>query len=435
MNRMLLQAPASLRVYGAAQPASGGSSAHGTVAVGAVVVEGAALAVLLGQHGDWVGRAGWIAFVAVVAGFAVMLLRRSTGLLGGAVCYLLGVVGVSVGIGIGVMHLVKAGALSITAAGLVCLATGGALLLTGAYHLVRRVRVWLRPVALVAAAVTAFALVFPSWQALYATNVPRPAVGAATPADYGLAYRDVSFSTPDGVTLSGWYTRSGNGAAVVMLHGASSTRSAVLKQASAVAHHGYGVLLFDARGHGRSGGGAMDFGWYGDQDIAGAVSWLASQPDVDGRRIGAVGMSMGGEEAIGAAAGNDQIRAVVAEGATGRTAADTEWLSDEYGIRGAVTEAWDAVLVYGLADLLTSAEPPVSLHDAVARAAPRQVLLITAGTVDEEAAAARYIRSASPHTVHIWQVPDAGHTQGISVQPGQWKRHVLGFLDSQLSHS
>jgi dienelactone hydrolase len=351
------------------------------------------------------------------------------------VCYLLGAVGISVGIGIGVMHLLKSGPLSSTVAGLVCLGTGVVLLLTGTYRLVRRARRWLRPVAVVAAAVTAFALVFPSWQALYATNVPRPAVGTATPTDYGLTYRDVSFSTRDGVTLSGWYIKSGNGAAVVMLHGAGSTRSAVLKQAAALADHGYGVLLFDARGHGRSGGHAMDFGWYGNQDIAGAVSWLRSQPDVDGRRIGAVGMSMGGEEAIGAAAGNGQIKAVVAEGATGRTAADLEWLSDEYGIRGAVTEAWDAVLEYELADLLTTAEPPVSLHDAVARAAPRPVLLITAGSVDEETAAARYIRSASPHTVHIWQVPDAGHTQGISEQPGQWTRHVLGFLDSQLSHT
>jgi dienelactone hydrolase len=435
MSRQLLQAPTNRRVPGDSQVASRGSSGHGTVAVSVVAVQGTAVAVLLGQHGDWLGRAGRIVLVAVVAGFAVLVFRRGSGRLAGALGYLLGVVGVSVGIGIGVMHLLKSGPLSSTVAGLVCLVTGGVLLLTGAYHLVRRVRGWLRPVAVVAAAVTAFVLVFPSWQALYATDVPRPALGAVTPADVGLAYRDVSFSTPDRVTLSGWYIRSGNGAAVVMLHGASSTRSAVLKQAAALAHHGYGVLLFDARGHGRSGGDAMDFGWYGDEDIAGAVSWLRSQPDVDGRRIGAVGMSMGGEEAIGAAAGNDQIQAVVAEGATGRTAADLEWLSDEYGIRGAVTEAWDAVLEYDLADLLTSAEPPVSLHDAVARAAPRQVLLITAGTVDEETAAARYIRAASPHTVHIWKVPDAGHIQGISVQPGQWRRHVLGFLDSQLSHS
>ena len=47
---------------------------------------------------------------------------------------------------------------------------------------------------------------------------------------------------------------------------------------------------------------------------------------------------MGGEEAIGAAATDDRIRAVVAEGATGRTAADKAWLSEEYGLAGVVQE-------------------------------------------------------------------------------------------------
>ena len=61
------------------------------------------------------------------------------------------------------------------------------------------------------------------------------------------------------------------------------------------------------------------------------MTFLQSQPDVDDGRIGAVGMSMGGEEAIGAAAADARIRAVVAEGATNRVAADKAWLSDQYG--------------------------------------------------------------------------------------------------------
>src|SRR5206468_1520008 len=83
----------------------------------------------------------------------------------------------------------------------------------------------------------------------------------------------------------------------------------------------------DARGHGRSAGRAMDFGWYGDADVQGAVTFLGAQPDVRDGRIAAVGLSMGGEEAIGAAATDPRIRAVVAEGATGRVAADNDWLS------------------------------------------------------------------------------------------------------------
>lgn len=79
------------------------------------------------------------------------------------------------------------------------------------------------------------------------------------------------------------------------------------------------ALLYDARG---SDGRAMDFGWYGDEDIAGATAFLSDQSDVDADRIAAVGMSMGGEQAIGAAATNMDIRAVVAEGSTNRVASD-----------------------------------------------------------------------------------------------------------------
>ena len=52
-----------------------------------------------------------------------------------------------------------------------------------------------------------------------------------------------------------------NGTAVVLLPGAGATRTAVLGQAAVLARHGYGALLVDDRGHGRSAGHAMDFGW------------------------------------------------------------------------------------------------------------------------------------------------------------------------------
>jgi len=121
---------------------------------------------------------------------------------------------------------------------------------------------------------------------------------------------------------------SRNRAAVVVLHGSGTTRSNVLDQAAVLAKHGFGVLMIDARGHGDSGGDAMDFGWHGDDDVGAAARYLMSRADVDPGRIGAVGLSMGGEEAIGATATNRTLRAVVAEGAIGRVAADLGWLSD-----------------------------------------------------------------------------------------------------------
>lgn len=109
-------------------------------------------------------------------------------------------------------------------------------------------------------------------------------------------------TTADGVTLAGRYVPSTNGAAVIVRHGSGSQRTATEAQAAVLAAHGYGVLQVDARGHGNSAGTAMDLGWWGESDTAAAVDLLASRPDVEPGRIGVLGLSMGGEEAVVAAA-------------------------------------------------------------------------------------------------------------------------------------
>ena len=332
---------------------------------------------------------------------------------------------------IGYSYLTTTGLSVRAVGGGLAFAGGLALLVSGVIGVVRPVPGWRRLLAVPIVLIVGYVIVRPLGVAVYATNVPRPALGHTTPRDRGLNYVDATFITRDGVTLSGWYIPSTNRAAVVLLHGASSTRSAVLEHAVVLARHGYGVLLFDARGHGRSGGRAMDFGWYGDRDIAAAVDYLGRRADVDRRRIGAVGMSMGGEEAIGAMATDRRIRAVVAEGATNRVFDDKAWLSDEFGARGRIQQAVDW-LTYRLADVFTAAAPPVSLRSAVATAAPRPVLLIAAGRVSDERDADQAIRAASPSSVGVWVVPGAGHTGGLRTQPDEWARRVSGFLDRSL---
>jgi pimeloyl-ACP methyl ester carboxylesterase len=405
---------------------------RGRTAPAAAAAAGAAGMYLVGHDGS----PGWqvvrVLLVAAVTVLTLHLLRVTAGPRRAAVALAAGLVTVPVGIGVGAAHLAKDGPLAVTVAGTVALVAGLTLLVLGAAGTVSRVRGWRRIPLAVLVAVGTLLVVLPTWPALYVTNVPRPPLPDVTPADRGLRYQDVAFPASDGAQLSGWYLPSRTGTAVALLHGAGSTRAAVLPQAEVLARHGYGVLLYDARGHGGSAGRAMDFGWYGDQDVSGAVTFLAARPDVDPMRIGVVGMSMGGEQAIGAAADDPRIGAVVAEGATGRTAADQAWLSDVYGVRGSFTETWQGLLEYGLTDLLTSAAPPISLHDAAARTAPRELLLITAGNLDSERHAAHYVRSASPRTVTTWEVTGAGHTQGLATRPRAWAARVLGFLDRTL---
>jgi dienelactone hydrolase len=266
--------------------------------------------------------------------------------------------------------------------------------------------------------------------AVAATNVPATEIGA-TPASRGLAYESVTLTTDDGVRLAGWYVASTNRAAVVLRHGAGSTRSSVLDEAAVLARHGFGVLLVDARGHGESTGRAMDFGWHGDSDIGAATRYLASRADVDTDRIGIVGMSMGGEEAIGATATNDLIGAVVAEGATARSAADTPWLSDEYGVRGLLQEGLDQ-LQDRVTDALTGASVPTSLRGAVEASGDTRYLLITAGEDLDEARSAAFVATAAPDRVQVWTVPSAGHIKGLATEPAEWEMRVVTFLDEAL---
>ena len=268
--------------------------------------------------------------------------------------------------------------------------------------------------------------------AVAATNVP-PSTITRTPGDLALDYEAVTLSTSDGVELAAWFVPSTTSAAVVMMHGAGSTRSDVLDQAAVLHRNGFATLLLDARGHGDSDGTAMDFGWYGDLDVGAAVAYLAGRDDVDPDRIGAVGFSMGGEEVIGAAA-NPLIAAVVAEGATARTASDKAWLSDVYGWRGWVQEQVEKVQ-FGVTDLLTDASSPTALRTAVDRASDTPFLLIAAGTVADEGHAATWIQSAAPERVNVWTVEGAGHVDGLDTQPDEWERQVVEFLGEHLGPS
>lgn len=361
----------------------------------------------------------------VIASHRVSLSRRRRGI----AYVVLGSILAAVGVGL-LPHPLKNGLTVVSVVSIVLLLSGIALVIVGATSALRG-RHW--PAAILGAAAVlvvlavSLSVVAP---AVAATNVPSTQVDT-TPSDLGLVHESVVLTTSDGVELAAWYVPGTNGAGVVVMHGAGSTRSDVLDEAAVLAGGGYSVLLLDARGHGDSDGTAMDFGWYGDVDIVAGTSFLASREEVDDGRIGVVGFSMGGEEAIGAAAADERIRAVVAEGATARRAADKAWLSDVYGWRGWLQERIETVQ-YAVTDYLSEASPPASLRSAVTDAPDARFLLITAGNVADEAHAASYIRDGATDRVTVWTVDGADHTGGLDARPDAWQQRVLEFLDDQL---
>lgn len=375
----------------------------------------------------------WSHPLLLVIGAALLVLGGHIGRRGrGALLAVAGAIGVAVGIGLLPNWIDDA--TSATAVVAIVLTVGGVIVtVLGASRLLGDAR---RPVQIAGATALVVALLVGVWliaPPIAATHVPASSV-TVTPADHGLESESITLTTADGVELAAWYVRGSNGAAVVLRHGAGSTRSDVLEQAAVLARNGYGVLMVDARGHGDSAGTAMDFGWYGDLDVAAGTEYLRARDDVEPDRIGVVGMSMGGEEAIGAAASDENIAAVVAEGATGRTAADKSWLSHEYGWRGAIQEQFEKAQFW-VVDYLCESSPPTSLRAAVADSRDTRFLLITAGDLPDERSAAAFIASAAPDRVEVWTVEGSAHTGGLRTAPVEWEQRVVAFLDAHLAGS
>jgi len=242
-------------------------------------------------------------------------------------------------------------------------------------------------------------------------------------ADLGAPYEEVEFTTSDGLLLKGWYIESKNGAAVISFPG----RAASQKRAKMMADHGYGVLLFDRRGEGESEGDPNLFGWQGERDIHAAVAFLQSRPDVDPERIGGIGLSVGGEMMMEAAAESGAIKAIMSEGGSGRSVRDI-WANPD--------RRWPELLGNSVATaataLFTDNVPPSSLRSLAPKIQGASFFVYgEQGQIVEEPANTAFYEEARGQK-EIWEVPGSGHMKGIEAQPEEYERRVVGFFDRTL---
>jgi predicted acyl esterase len=113
----------------------------------------------------------------------------------------------------------------------------------------------------------------------------------------------VTLYRPDGLT--------GAAPAVMVLHGLGGNRQSMAPVAQVLADRGYLVLTSDFRGHGQSGGLFTGIGARELRDIELLrESWLPANAPLDGDKVGAWGISLGGGAALRAAGEGTPFRAI-----------------------------------------------------------------------------------------------------------------------------
>jgi pimeloyl-ACP methyl ester carboxylesterase len=284
------------------------------------------------------------------------------------------------------------------------------------------------PVVLVVLAVLAY-LGTALNRARQAVNPPRFPLFRDDPGDYGLEYfEDVEFDSKDGVPLSGWYIPSKTGSAVILTHSWGGDRTRMRFYARPLAQAGIGVLMYDLRGHCRSGGAMSTWGWEEIDDLLGALDWIAERPDVEQGRIGAAGVSLGAQITLRAASLDHRLRAIWADGPIPASIADHR--SVQPTLRQQLLRPWFG-LVYRTQSWLTGASPNIALLDAIPAIAPRPLQIVASGK-DNQVHMVRGFFDLAEEPKDLWQLDNVPFGAGVVERGEDYDLRLVHFFNHNL---
>lgn len=255
-----------------------------------------------------------------------------------------------------------------------------------------------------------------------------------TPKDYDIpGYQNVSFTTSNGVTLSGWWIpikapKKVLGT-IILSHGVFKNRQQVLGRAAFLWNLGYQTLLFDLQGEGESGPSPVSGGLLEAQDYTAAEKFLESRHELK-KPVLYFGFSLGAITALRAAVGASPLDAVIADGplaniksyVSRRTVGGI--FTSMPGFLGIVLRDYDRLTG------LTLTEKDLDLMPVVERLDQTPVLYITGES--DDLAKSDEVRDLFEHTPahhrRLAYIPDAGHEETFKKYPVIYEKVVSEFL-------
>jgi dipeptidyl aminopeptidase/acylaminoacyl peptidase len=237
----------------------------------------------------------------------------------------------------------------------------------------------------------------------------------------------VHMEAADGVPIEGsyWAGAGRHAPAVLLLHGINTNRNQFTRHAEWLSGLGYAVLAIDLRGHGGSGAVERTFGLHEARDAAAGFAFLKAQ--APGRRIGVIGVSLGGAAAL--------------LGEAGPLPADAMVLHGVYpDIRKAIVNRLERS---GSSSLASLSEPLLSYQSyarygvAPERIAPidrirryRGALLVVGGTDDDATRVedSRALYQAAAGAKSLWLVEGADHVETSKLFDRAYRERVRSLF-------
>ena len=259
------------------------------------------------------------------------------------------------------------------------------------------------------------------------SHPPRQIASDAYLNEKQINFQIVELTTSDGIVLNAWYTPPQNGVVILVAHPHAGTIHDGIY--ALLVQHGYGVLAWDFRAHGKSGGEFSSLGYYEVLDVKAALDYVLSQPDV--KIIGGWGGSMGAATLILSAAKYPEIEAIVADSSFSS-------LQDEMEFR--VGNPIYRKFVRLSVELQTGVKiDDVSPVDVIGQISPRAVF-ITQGMRDTAIPvdSAQRLFDAAGEPRFVWTEEKAYHLNMYPKYPKDYEELVINFyndyLRSKVSH-
>jgi uncharacterized protein len=254
-----------------------------------------------------------------------------------------------------------------------------------------------------------------------------------TPADFGLQAEELRIPGPRG-RLAAWYIPARNGSTLICCHGIHDNRGQWLEQmARLYVRSGYGALLFDFAGHGDSDDSFVTYGAREMEDVTAVVEYLRQRGDVDMRRLGIMGYSLGAITSTLSMAEQPELRCLVIESGFADVQRDLIKLFSRFtGLPGFPLA--NLVVFWGekITGVRLSQIRPVQV---VHRISPRAIFIIAdrLDQVADEPHDGESLYAGALEPKRFWMVEDAGHVYGFIEHPDEWIERVGAFLDEFLA--